>query len=190
MSSSYTATDAQAYEQLMGRWSGRLAEQLIGFARIEPGTVCSISGAEQGAWHSLLQHTMSPRRSSASTSPRPYIAYAATRSADPRLTFLVGDAVALDLPTGSFDRCFSLLALNFMSDPALRAIGGMRRVTRPGGIDCRRRVGLCGWPDLSADFLGHRRSARSRGRPGAKPTFLKPADRAGRARRCFRQAAG
>jgi ubiquinone/menaquinone biosynthesis C-methylase UbiE len=63
----------------------------------------------------------------------PYIAFAAKRSSDPRLGFLTGDAVALDLPAASFDRCFSLLALNFMSDPA-RALDGMRRVTRSGGV--------------------------------------------------------
>jgi ubiquinone/menaquinone biosynthesis C-methylase UbiE len=63
----------------------------------------------------------------------PYIAYASTRSTDPRLTFLTGDAAALDLPTGSFDRCFSLLALNFMSNP-IGAVSGMARITRPGGV--------------------------------------------------------
>lgn len=37
MASSYTATDAVAYERLMGRWSGALAEALIAFAGVEPG---------------------------------------------------------------------------------------------------------------------------------------------------------
>src|SRR5215831_10346098 len=37
MASSYTATDAHAYEHLMGRWSSRLAEELIAFAGIEAG---------------------------------------------------------------------------------------------------------------------------------------------------------
>jgi SAM-dependent methyltransferase len=46
---------------------------------------------------------------------------------------LTGDAIALYLPADSFDRCFSLLALNFMSEPA-RALDGMRRVTRSGGV--------------------------------------------------------
>lgn len=36
MASRYTATDAAAYERLMGRWSGRLADELIAFAGIEP----------------------------------------------------------------------------------------------------------------------------------------------------------
>jgi SAM-dependent methyltransferase len=39
----------------------------------------------------------------------------------------------LDLPTGSFDRCFSLLALNFVSHP-IQAIAAMARIVRPGGV--------------------------------------------------------
>jgi SAM-dependent methyltransferase len=63
----------------------------------------------------------------------PYIEYAAARSADLRLDFRVGDATELKVATASFDRCFSLLALNFMGDPS-RALSEMRRVTRAGGI--------------------------------------------------------
>jgi hypothetical protein len=37
MASHYTATDPLAYERLMGRWSGRLADKLIAFAGIEAG---------------------------------------------------------------------------------------------------------------------------------------------------------
>jgi len=58
--------------------------------------------------------------------------YASKRSADPRLSFMVGDAVTMKFPAGSFDRCYSLLALNFMSDPR-RALAGMVRATRQGG---------------------------------------------------------
>src|SRR5262249_38817177 len=37
-----------------------------------------------------------------------------------------------EFPDDSFDRCFSLIALNFISDP-LQALAEMRRVTRKGG---------------------------------------------------------
>jgi len=74
----------------------------------------------------------------------PYATYASTRSVDRRLTFLTGDAVALDLPTGSFDRSLSLLALNFMSDPA-RALGGMRRVTRAGSLPPQYGIFQADW---------------------------------------------
>jgi ubiquinone/menaquinone biosynthesis C-methylase UbiE len=132
MAASYTATDAEAYEHLMGRWSGRLAGQLIAFAGIETGDRVLDVGCGTGS----LALTLAARREPASILgvdiAAPYIAFARKRSSDPRLGFQVGDAVALDLPAASFDRCFSLLAVNFMSDPS-RALDGIRRVTRPGG---------------------------------------------------------
>jgi hypothetical protein len=103
----------------------------------------------------------------------PYIAYASTRSTDQRLTFLTGDAVGLDSPVGSFDRCFSLLALNFMSDP-VRALAGMRQGHASERGSCRSRVGFCGWSGLSTHLLGYGRGARSRRRAGEGPTLLEP----------------
>ena len=132
MASSYTATDALAYEHLMGRWSSRLAEELIAFAGIEAGDRVLDVGCGTGSMALALAARAEPAAIVGIDIAGPYTAYASTRSGDPRLTFVTGDAVVLDLPAGSFDRCFSLLALNFMSDPA-RAIDGMRRVTRPRG---------------------------------------------------------
>jgi len=39
----------------------------------------------------------------------------------------------MDLPAGSLDRCYSLLALNFMSDPG-QVLARMREATRKGGV--------------------------------------------------------
>jgi SAM-dependent methyltransferase len=133
MASSYTATDAQAYERLMGRWSMRLAEELIGFAGIASGERLLDVGCGTGSMTLALAARPEPAAIVGIDIAAPYLACAALRSTDPRLSFRTGDAVALDLPAGSFDRCFSLLALNFMSDP-LQAVAGMRRVTRPGGV--------------------------------------------------------
>ncbi|HVL35323.1 MAG TPA: methyltransferase domain-containing protein [Burkholderiales bacterium] len=56
-----------------------------------------------------------------------------------RVRFEVGDAQALRYPDGAFDHTMSLLVMNFIPDHE-KAIGEMRRVTRPGGV-----VSACVW---------------------------------------------
>jgi ubiquinone/menaquinone biosynthesis C-methylase UbiE len=133
MSSSYTATDAEAYQRLMGRWSVLLADELIAFAGIGPRARVLDLGCGTG---SLAQALAARSKLDAvigvDLAPA-YLDFARGHSSDPRLHFVQGDALALDFAQGSFDAALSLLALNFMSDPA-RAIGEMRRVTRTGGI--------------------------------------------------------
>ncbi len=132
-SSNYTATDAEAYQQLMGRWSGRLAEQLIDFAGLVSGDRVLDVGCGAGSLALALAARPDPAAILGVDIAAPYVAYAAQRSADPRISFAVGDAMALELPEGAFDRTFSLLALNFIGDP-MRALTEMRRVTRTGGV--------------------------------------------------------
>jgi ubiquinone/menaquinone biosynthesis C-methylase UbiE len=111
MPSSYTATDARAYEHLMGRWSTRLAKELIGFAGVETGDRVLDVGCGTGSMALQLAARPEPIRIAGIDIAAPYIAYASTRSADPRLVFLTGDAIALNLPAGSFDRAFRCLLL-------------------------------------------------------------------------------
>ncbi len=133
MPSNYTANNAEAYERLMGRWSGRLANALIDFAGIESGNRALDVGCGTGSLAIALAARSEPAAIIGVDIAEPFIDYASCRSVDPRLTFRIGDAVALDFPDASFDRCFSLLALNFMGNPK-RALGEMRRITRAGGI--------------------------------------------------------
>jgi SAM-dependent methyltransferase len=133
MASRYTATSAQAYERLMGRWSPLLAHKLIAWAGIRNGDRVLDVGCGTGSLALALTTRPEPAAIVGIDIAAPYVAYARSRSADPRLGFATGDAVALDLQDASFDRSFSLLALNFMSDP-IRALAAMRRVTRAGGV--------------------------------------------------------
>ena len=132
MASRYTATDAAAYQRLMGRWSRRLADQLIAFAGIAPGDRVLDVGCGTGSLSQALAAHREPAAITGIDIAEPYVAYAAQHADDPRLSFVVGDATAMRLPPASVDRCYSLLALNFMSEPAA-GVAGMRRVTRSGG---------------------------------------------------------
>ncbi|HYM02447.1 MAG TPA: class I SAM-dependent methyltransferase [Stellaceae bacterium] len=133
MSSTYTATDAAAYQRLMGRWSPLLAHELIDFAGLRAGDAVLDVGCGTGSLALALAERAEPERVLGIDIARPYVEHAASQSADERLSFAVGNAQSLDLDDAAFDRCFSLLALNFMPDPA-KAIAEMRRVTRPGGV--------------------------------------------------------
>jgi SAM-dependent methyltransferase len=133
MPSRYTVSSAEAYERLMGRWSPLLAQELIAWAGIGNGERVLDVGCGAGSLALALAARPEPAAIVGIDIATPYVAYARSRVADPRLRFATGDAVALDFPDASFDRCFSLLALNFMSDPH-RALAAMRRVTRPGGM--------------------------------------------------------
>lgn len=132
MPSRYTATNAAAYERLMGRWSPLLARALIGWAGLGEGERVLDLGCGTGSLALALAARPEPAAVVGVDIAEPYIAFARGRSRDPRLAFAVGDATALDFPAASFERAYSQLALNFVSDPG-RAIAEMRRVTRPGG---------------------------------------------------------
>ncbi|MFI4986424.1 MAG: class I SAM-dependent methyltransferase [Alphaproteobacteria bacterium] len=132
MTSTYTATDAAAYERLMGRWSRSLALQFIAFAGIEEGDRILDLGCGTGSLALALAARAEPTQIVGLDISKPYVAQARAQARDPRLSFRVGDAATLDFPNGSFERCYSLLALNFMAQPS-RVVREMRRVTRPGG---------------------------------------------------------
>jgi len=60
------------------------------------------------------------------------LAYARSKTDDPRISFESGDAQSLRFSDATFDQCLALLVVRFIPD-APKAAREMRRVTRPGG---------------------------------------------------------
>ena len=121
-----------AYEQFMGRWSRQIAPAFAGFADVRDGeSVLDVGSATGALAFSVAAALPAVRVSGVDRSPG-FVRYAQKQSRGPRVRFVVGDAQALPIRNGTFDRTLSLLVLNFIPDRA-GALAEMIRVTRPGG---------------------------------------------------------
>jgi SAM-dependent methyltransferase len=124
---------AHDYEPFMGRWSRRLAPLLVDFA----GVLDDESVLDVGAGTGALARAVVEARPTAHVigiDPSPtFVATARARTAKGHVKFLTGRAESLDFSSETFHRSLSLLALNFIADPA-RAVAEQMRVTRAGGV--------------------------------------------------------
>lgn len=127
----FLATDPEAYEHFMARWSERLAQPFLEFANIQhmarvldvgcgTGTI-SLALAQQGATVVGMDASEA------------YLKGARHRRPHPNITYELGDACHMRYPTASFDACVSTLAIDVIPEVDLVA-SEMRRVTRPGGV--------------------------------------------------------
>jgi SAM-dependent methyltransferase len=126
-------TSSDAYERLMGRWSRVLAPLLVKFAGVaERDSVLDV-GSGTGAL-SFAVFDVSPTVRVTGIDPSSaYVREARSRAPRERMRFLVGNAQALEIPNLTFDKTLSLLAMNFMPQPA-KALREMIRVTRASGV--------------------------------------------------------
>jgi ubiquinone/menaquinone biosynthesis C-methylase UbiE len=132
ISSTFVASDGDAYEVQMGRWSRRLAPLFIDFAGITTAErVLDVGCGTGNLSFSLARNPAIGSVRGIDCSPV-YVEHAKRGNRDAHLEFEVGDACALPFPDASFDHALSLLVLQFIPQPNL-AVREMRRVTRPGG---------------------------------------------------------
>ncbi len=186
VSTTFVAADGDGYERQMGRWSRRLAEPFLDFV----GTAAGETILDVGCGTGSLAAALAPRCGFARLlgvdfSPI-YVAHAIQHCRDPRVTYAVGDACALNLPDRSFDRVLALLLLHFVPRTE-QAISEMRRVAKPGAV-----VGAAVW-DARGGYVANRiffdtavaldpkaaeRRARNYTRPMTRPGELGAAWRA------------
>jgi SAM-dependent methyltransferase len=132
VASTFSASDGDAYERIMGRWSRRLVGPFLDFAGSVAGERVLDLGCGTGSLSFALVERASVRVCGLDFSAA-YVDYAAGRSRDSRIEFCVGDACALPFRDGTFDRVLSQLMLHFVPH-AQRAVAEMRRVARPGAV--------------------------------------------------------
>ena len=117
----------------MGRWSCRLAPLLAQFASVGGQDSVLDVGSGTGALAFAIAEASPSVRVTGVDPSSNFVRYAQLRAPNDRIRFLVGDAMALQLPDASFDKTLSLLVMSFIPNPA-KAVQEMSRVTRPGGI--------------------------------------------------------
>ena len=119
----------------MGRWSRRLAPLLAQFASVDGRDSVLDVGSGTGALAFSIAETSPLVRVTGVDPSAAYVRDAQARTPNDHVrlvSFMVGDAQALQWPDATFDKTLSLLVMNFIPDPA-KALREMIRVTRPGG---------------------------------------------------------
>jgi len=127
------------YERFMGRWSRQLAPEYIAFAGVKNGDRVLDVGTGTGSLAAVLEATMTSSEIVGVDPSEGFISYAKKNAKSGRTHFETGDAQALRFQDSSFDQTMALLVMNFITDHS-KAIGEMRRVTRPQGV-----VSACVW---------------------------------------------
>jgi len=155
MPSMFNARDAGNYEQLMGRWSRRLAPLFIEHAGIADDEKVIEIGCGTGSLTFTLPQKAALARLTAIDHSEIYLTAAKAKNTDPRITLEQGDGCALRFADASFDRALSMLVLPAVIPRPELMVAEMRRVTRRAGWSpprsgtrpaARRASACCGTP--------------------------------------------
>ena len=109
--------NAIGYEQLMGRWSVRLAPLYADFARVIDGGRTLDVGSGTGALARVIAGMTRSGEIVGVDPAQSFVDYARTQFDDARVTFQVGNAMQLPFPSASFDQTLSLLVMMFVPEP-------------------------------------------------------------------------
>jgi SAM-dependent methyltransferase len=148
-SSNFSATDGDAYELQMGRWSRLLARPFLEFAGAKDGERVLDVGSGTGSLTFALAEACPTSAISALDFSPAYVDYAKAHNRHRHIEFRVGDACALPYADASFDRVMSMLMLQFVPQTQ-QAVAEMARVARPGAT-----VAAAVW-DARGGFVANR----------------------------------
>lgn len=121
-----------SYEAYMGRWSRPIAGLFLDWLGLPDGLDWLDVGCGTGALSSAIVRRCRPKSLIGIDPSEGFVAMARASVSDPCADFRVGDAQALPVDTANRDAAVSALAVNFVPDK-VKALGEMKRVTRPGG---------------------------------------------------------
>ena len=124
--------DGDAYERLMGIWSGIVGQPFLDWLSPGPGQRWADIGCGNGAFTKLILHRCAPAKVDGIDPSDAQLAYARTRPGVQGAVFQQGDAMALPYADASFDIAVMALVIHFVPDPA-KGVAEMARVVRPGG---------------------------------------------------------
>ena len=179
MASGFNVHAAAGYEQLMGRWSRKLAPLFIDFAGVADGEKILDVGCGTGSLTFALARAADLGEIAAIDYSPVFVEEAIQRNSDPRIKIRQADACDLPFEDGAFDRSLALLVLHFVPE-AGKAVAEMRRVVRKGGV-----VAAAVWDHLGGmpgmrmmiDTVAALSEERA---PAARPLLLPTDDAAGR----------
>src|SRR5215218_6410697 len=133
MSSKFNARSADAYEQLMGRWSRVLARPFLEFAGLRAGERILDVGCGTGSLTFTIPQVADVAQINGIDFSEVYVEAARSLNTDARITIDRGDVCDLPFPDGSFNRCLALLVLHYVPESE-RAVREMSRIVKPGGV--------------------------------------------------------
>jgi ubiquinone/menaquinone biosynthesis C-methylase UbiE len=178
MTSSFNVNDATGYEQLMGRWSQKLAPLFIDFAGVAAGEKLLDVGCGTGSLTFALARAADLGEIAAIDYSPVFVAEAIRRNTDPRINIRQADACALPFEGGTFDRALALLVLHFVPE-AGKAVAEMRRVVRPGGVVAAAVWDHHAHAGHTAEMVPHGGGTQRKRAPVARPLLLPANDAAG-----------
>lgn len=120
------------YDFLMGRWSRLMAPLLVQQANVQDGDKVLDIGCGTGSLTRALLDIGPAMQVTGIDGSADYVEISRKSLNDSRAVLEQGDAQSLPYSDNDFDKCVSLLVMNFIPD-AKQALKEMQRVTRAGG---------------------------------------------------------